>query len=92
MHGHLCPLSAAPPRATGKGFAHTRANVAVSVSLPGGAPQVALQPPAQMGLYGQQPPSGQPRQCVQQPPQPVYGQPATPSTYSAPVAHAPGGK
>ena len=51
-------------------------------AIQGGAPQMAMQPPAPMAMYGQQPQYGQP----------VYGQPAAPSTYSAPVAHAPGGK
>lgn len=38
MHGHLCPLSDATQRAIEQGFATTRANVQVSVSLLGGAP------------------------------------------------------
>ena len=57
-------------------------------AIQGGAPQMAMQPPAQMAMYGQQPQYGQQPHYGQ----PVYGQPAAPSTYSAPVAHAPGGK
>ena len=66
-------------------------------ALHGGAqPQLIMQPPAQVVMqqpqYAPQPAHGQPAHGQPSYGQPAYGQPAAPSTYSAPVAHAPGSK